>query len=75
MQRITIPLDKKYGNNPYSETLCKIIYGDHNELWNLEWLKPDLCADLPIDKICDNNALGEMVPYIKIEEVDVFSYQ
>ena len=53
MQRITIPLDKKYGNNPYSETLCKIIYGDHNELWNLDWLKPDLCADIPIDKICD----------------------
>ena len=75
MQRITIPLDKKYGNNPYSETLCKIIYGDHNELWNLEWLKPDLCVDLPIDKICDNKVLGEMVPYIKIEEVDVFGYQ
>ena len=28
-----------------------------------------------LDKICDNKVLGEMVPYIKIEEVDVFSYQ
>lgn len=75
MQRITISIDKKSGNNPYEEALCKIIYGDKIELWNLDWLKPELCAELPIDKICDNKALSEMVPYIRIEEVDIFSYQ
>ena len=75
MQRITVPIDKKSGDNPYEETLCKIIYGEQCELWNLDWLKPELQAGLPIDKICDEDTLREMVPFIAIEEVDMFSYQ
>lgn len=74
MQRLTIPIDKKHEKNPYEETLCKVIYGDQCNLWNLEWLKPELYAELPIDKICEKEILREMGPFIEIEEVDVFSY-
>jgi len=75
LQRITYPVDRQNdGEIPYDELLCKIVNGEKISLWNLDWLKPELYVDLPIERICDCTKRDSMTSFIKADEVDIFEY-
>jgi hypothetical protein len=70
MQHITYQM--KPGIN-FSEPLCKIVAGEVNiSLWNNDWVKDELKAKFPQNKICTNWIRDSFTPVINIDEVSLF---
>ena len=74
LQRITYKLDIETGVNLYQEPLCQLVEGKAVDLWNLDWLKDDLKAGLPILQVCDTKKRDSMVPFIEVNEISIFDY-
>lgn len=74
LQRITYKLDMEAGGNPYQEPLCQLVEGNAVDLWNLDWLKDNLKAGLPILQVCDTKKRDSMVPFIEVNEISIFDY-
>lgn len=74
LQRITYKLDIETGGNLYQEPLCQLVEGKAVDLWNLDWLKDDLKAGLPILQVCDTKKRDSMVPFIEVNEISIFDY-
>lgn len=69
LQNITYQKDKKDGTSPYSLRLCQLVAGRQVEsLWNNEWLKPVLNANIPYDSIVDGEILKKVTPVITFRE-------
>lgn len=69
LQNITFQHDKKNGSSPYSMRLCRVVAGDNDvELWNNEWLKPELSAALHKSSIVDAETLKKVTPVITFRE-------
>lgn len=70
MQHITYQM--RPGIN-FSEPLCKIVAGEVNiSLWNNDWVKDELKAEFPQNKICTNWIRDSFTPVINIDEVSLF---
>lgn len=74
LQRITYKLDMGAGGYPYQEPLCQLVEGKAVDLWNLNWLKDNFKAGLPILQVCDTNKRDSMVPFIDVNEISIFDY-
>ena len=71
LQRITHKLDLKELIS-YDEPICQLVAGEDVNLWNFNWLKPELYSEFPYESICDWEELEKMTPYITPTEVECF---
>lgn len=65
LQNMTYQQDKITGKSPYKMRLCRVV--DRNkkvELWNNEWLKPNLYSNLHYDNVVDAEVLKKVTPVI-----------
>lgn len=74
LQRITYKLDREAGVCPYQEPLCRLMWEEKVNLWNLDWLRDDLKEKLPILDVCDTEKRDSMVPFIEVNEISIFDY-
>lgn len=69
LQNITYQQDKKNGKSPYTMRLCCIAAGNKKiELWNNDWLKPQLKNDIPYSSVIDSKTLKLVTPIITFRE-------
>jgi hypothetical protein len=70
LQNMTYTQDKKQGTSPYTLRLCQLVAGKAVEqLWNNDWLKPELTINLPYDSVVDGEALKKVTPVITFREM------
>lgn len=73
LQNMTYRQDTKNGPSPYKMRLCRVVAGDKNvELWNNEWVKPQLLSDLRMNKIVDSETLKKVTPVIMFRETRMY---
>lgn len=73
LQNITYQQDKENGTSPYKMRLCRVVAGDKNvELWNNEWVKPNLLAGLHIEEIVNPETLKKVTPVITFRETRMY---
>lgn len=69
LQNITYQRDKQEGRSPYDMRLCRVVAGDKDvELWNNQWLKPELLKAVSLLDIVDTDKLNELTPVITFRE-------
>ncbi len=74
LQNITYQQDKKKGSSPYKMRLCRVVAGDDDvELWNNEWIKPQLASRLHINEIVDAETLKKVTPVITFRETRMYN--
>lgn len=74
LQNITYQQDKKKGTSPYKMRLCRVVAGDDDvELWNNEWIKPQLASRLHINEIVDAETLKKVTPVITFRETRMYN--
>ena len=73
-QNMTYTQDKKQGTSPYTLRLCQLVTGKAVEqLWNNEWLRPELATNIPYDSIVDGETLKKATPVIMFRETRVYN--
>lgn len=73
-QNMTYTQDKKQGISPYTLRLCQLVAGKAVEqLWNNEWLRPELATNIPYDSIVDGETLKKATPVIMFRETRVYN--
>jgi hypothetical protein len=73
LQNMTYTKDKASGNAcPYRVRLCKVVMGEHIELWNNSWLKDNLIEDLPMSSIVNAETLNKVTPVITFRETRAY---
>lgn len=76
LQNMTYQQDKITGKSPYKMRLCRVV--DRNkkvELWNNEWLKPNLYSNLHYDNVVDTEVLKKVTPVITFRERRAYDNQ
>ncbi len=74
LQNITYQQDKKKGSSPYKMRLCRVVAGDDDvELWNNEWIKPQLASRLHINEIVNAETLKKVTPVITFRETRMYN--
>lgn len=76
LQNMTYQQDKITGKSPYKMRLCRVV--DRNkkvELWNNEWLKPNLYSNLHYDNVVDAELLKKVTPVITFRERRAYDNQ
>lgn len=74
LQNMTYTQDKKQGKSPYTLRLCQLVAGKTAEpLWNNEWLRPELTANIPYDSVVDGETLKKVTPVITFRETRAYS--
>lgn len=73
LQNITYQKDKKKGTSPYNIRLCKVVMGEHVELWNNKWLKNELTFNVNVCVIVDKETLKKVTPVITFRETRVYN--
>lgn len=76
LQNMTYQQDKITGKSPYKMRLCRVV--DRNkkvELWNNEWLKPNLYSNLHYDNMVDAEVLKKVTPVITFRERRAYDNQ
>ncbi len=76
LQNMTYQQDKITGKSPYKMRLCRVV--DRNkkvELWNNEWLKPNLYSNLHYDNVVDAEVLKKVTPVITFRERRAYDNQ
>lgn len=76
LQNMTYQQDKITGTSPYKMRLCRVV--DRNkkvELWNNEWLKPNLYSNLHYDNVVDAEVLKKVTPVITFRERRAYDNQ
>lgn len=69
LQRITIKIDREI---EYKETLCKKVVNKEVEIWNSEWLQPNLRKIINEEDIINEEVIEKINGIIKSEEVELF---
>lgn len=73
LQNMTYQKDKIKRASPYKMRLCRLVAGDKNvELWNNEWLKPQLQSYLQINGIINVETLKKVTPVITFRETRMY---
>lgn len=67
LQHITYQNDIIKDTSKYEMPLCQFVMGTRKELWNNSWLKPEITADTPYDKVCPEEKLEQMTPVIRVK--------
>ena len=76
LQNMTYQQDKITGKSPYKMRLCRVVAGDKKvELWNNEWLKPNLYSNLHYDNVVDAEVLKKVTPVITFRERRAYDNQ
>lgn len=76
LQNMTYQKDKKNNSSPYKMRLCRLVAGDKDvELWNNEWLKPQLQSCLHVNSIVDEETLKKITPVIMFRERRAYDNQ
>jgi hypothetical protein len=74
LQNMTYTRDKVAKKEcPYSVRLCKLVMGEHVDLWNNSWLKDDLIKSMPVSSIVNSETLGKVTPVITFRETRAYS--
>ena len=61
----------------FNEALCKYVANTQTEpLWNVSWVKSKYLGDITWNstEFIDRKILGEITPFIKMDEISVFEY-
>lgn len=75
LQNITYQRDKKEGSSPYAMRLCRVVAGDNEvQLWNNDWLKPQLQSAISVKQIIDHKVLKKVTPIITFRERRAYDY-
>ena len=69
LQRVTLGFKEKYD---YDEPLCQLVSGETVNIWNTEWLNPQLQSIIDSNKIVDEQSIDELSTIISVQEVDLF---
>lgn len=70
LQRVSVYIDREL---EYREPLCRLIAGEHDEIWNNDWITSQtLKHALDARQIVNNEALGQLSSIIPPGEVDLF---
>lgn len=70
MQRLLTPIGMQWD---FSTKLCQIISGTRKELWNSDWMQPDLKQRIENCSIYDVAALSAIPAVLSIKEINIFS--
>lgn len=74
LQNMTYTQDKKQGTSPYTLRLCQLVAGKVAEpLWNNDWLKVELTANIPYDSVVDGESLKKVTPVITFRETRMYN--
>jgi hypothetical protein len=74
LQNMTYTRDKVAKKEcPYSVRLCKLVMGEHVDLWNNSWLKDDLIKSMPVSSIVNSETLGKVTPVITFRETRAYN--
>ncbi len=68
LQNISYKKDLANNECPYDVSLCRLVMGAEEKIWNTDWLKPELRNALPLASICDAKCLEELSPVITFRE-------
>ncbi|MBR5831034.1 MAG: RNA-directed DNA polymerase [Bacteroidales bacterium] len=68
LQNITYQRDLLSGESPYDLPLCRLVMGEDVDIWNNDWLKPELRTNIPLDTICNKEILETAAPIITFRE-------
>ncbi|WP_239795733.1 hypothetical protein [Candidatus Nitrotoga arctica] len=70
MQRVSQPFAKTFS---YDEQLCKLVAGEPQAIWNLNWISSNELKGLldPL-KIIDQEKIDNLLPVIPPQEVELF---
>ena len=72
LQRISHPY---YPKCPFQETLCHLVCGEDERIWNNDWISSaKLKATLNPKNIIDREKLKSLKPIVQREEISIFSY-
>ena len=72
LQNMTYSQDVKNGYSPYDVRLCKLVMGEDVQLWNNQWLKPELTNDFPQYQVVNNETLAKVTPVITFRETRAY---
>ena len=72
LQNITYQRDRRFGQLPYDADLCGIVMGKDQQLWNIDWLKPELAEAFPKFSIIDKETLAKVTPIITFKETRAY---
>ncbi len=76
LQNMTYQQDKITGKSPYKMRLCRVVGRNKKvELWNNEWLKPNLYSNLHYDNVVDAEVLKKVTPVITFRERRAYDNQ
>lgn len=67
IQNITHETDDWGGDDLYTMPLCKLVARRPVQLWNNDWLKPEIVSGFPVDSIVDWELLKETGSKINIQ--------
>ena len=73
LQNITYQRDKKNGHSPYDMRLCQLVAGNTSvDLWNNDWLKPELTQGFSVEPAVNREVLGNITPIITFREIRAY---
>ena len=73
LQNITYQRDKKNGRSPYDMRLCQLVAGNTSvDLWNNDWLKPELTQGFSVEPAVNREVLGNITPIITFREIRAY---
>lgn len=65
LQNMTYSQDKAdRKETPYDVNLCRVVMGEHVELWDNSWLQDEITKDFPLDSIVNKDTLAKVTPVI-----------
>lgn len=74
LQNMTYTQDKKRKKSPYTMRLCQLVMGkDCEQLWNNEWLKPEITDKFPYNSIVNKETLKKVTPVIMFRETRAYN--
>jgi hypothetical protein len=70
LQRLTIKIDQ---NKDYDEKLCKKIFDDTIQIWNIDWLNENIKGIFINTSVIDKQKIEDMPQIIAPKEVKIFN--
>ena len=73
LQNITYQRDKREDRSPYDMRLCQLVAGNTSvDLWNNDWLKPELTQGFSVEPAVNREVLGNITPIITFREIRAY---
>lgn len=73
LQNMTYKQDSKNHACPYDMRLCKLVMGEDVQIWNNQWLKPELIKDFPQETIVNKDVLAKATGVIMFRETRAYA--